>query len=735
MATKSLILRPTGDYIYFGTLSSSTSHISTYPEKSLVNNSFDNFYNLLNEETPDDDSTYIEFLAVKNYLLCKSCLKFDWTSIDKLRENITKVNIHMYSKPISFASDTVSAAISSISLLRIDDLEEFQLINSSDCNITNLFKSSNLNTYVDHVITSPILDTYIKNSANPLDNIYIGILPEKVEKQESSGSKATNTMPVIRVSSIYLEILYEDSPIFYKKDNLFRPVPFTDIYKKVNNEWIKYSIDIFNKSSNSNIIELDAYYELKESYDVSLSSEDSVTATIYCNNFNKGTYTLVINGTGSMKDFDSGISGSVPWESYRSGITSIEILDGVVNIGEYAFSYSYILTSVKIGSSVLKIGDSAFYSCKNLESIRIPDNVIFIGSSILRSTQLSFDNSNYLLNQLCIDNCILGSSSPDTISEILTDGVRIISSYAYSTSSDSQINTNITELFLSDTVMSIGDYALEGFRYLRVVRIPKSVLYLGNSIFWYNRRGLLILCEAKSKPEGWVDTWNGDIGKIVWDCSNTNKIDNSTEYAIIDGIYYTISNTEGAKVLSGDTDSENIVIPDMLTYNGKNYEVTYISENAFYKTPNLKSLTVPFTGLAPNLTTGPSYAQMYYMFNSTDESVSSNLEEIIIGGNQSKILSYSFQGCINVKRIVLSEGIKQIAQYAFYECKNLEELVLPSSLESLNGIFYNCSKLKSINYRGTVEQWNSIEFSNEWSYGSSVSTIVCSDGVVSVQVT
>ena len=74
--------------------------------------------------------------------------------------------------------------------------------------------------------------------------------------------------------------------------------------------------------------------ELFETWDISKTSNDSVTAKLY------GTetegYTLFIDGNGAMKDYNSSGSIIAPWSAY-SNITTIIILDSVTSIGYNAF--------------------------------------------------------------------------------------------------------------------------------------------------------------------------------------------------------------------------------------------------------------------------------------------------------------------------------------------------------------------------------------------------------------
>ncbi len=62
-----------------------------------------------------------------------------------------------------------------------------------------------------------------------------------------------------------------------------------------------------------------------------------------------------------------------------SGLTSVNIPDGVTSIGDFAFSECNSLTSVTIPGSVTSIGDFAFYCCSGLTSVDIPDGVTSIG--------------------------------------------------------------------------------------------------------------------------------------------------------------------------------------------------------------------------------------------------------------------------------------------------------------------------------------------------------------------
>ena len=62
-----------------------------------------------------------------------------------------------------------------------------------------------------------------------------------------------------------------------------------------------------------------------------------------------------------------------------SGLTSVDIPDGVTSIGGSAFEGCSGLTSVDIGDGVTSIGEYAFRDCSGLTSVDIPDGVTSIG--------------------------------------------------------------------------------------------------------------------------------------------------------------------------------------------------------------------------------------------------------------------------------------------------------------------------------------------------------------------
>ena len=158
------------------------------------------------------------------------------------------------------------------------------------------------------------------------------------------------------------------------------------------------------------------------------------------------TGVLEITGTGAMTNYKNyPASSQSPWSNYSKYITSINISNGITNIGDYAFAYCSSLTSVTIPNSVTTIGISAFYNCSGLTSITIPNSVTSIGK-----------------NAFCV--C-----------------------------------TGLTSIEIPNSVTTIGQSAFAYCSSLTSVTIPNSVTTIGESAF-YDCTGLTEIYSLAETP-------------------------------------------------------------------------------------------------------------------------------------------------------------------------------------------------------------------------------------------
>ena len=308
----------------------------------------------------------------------------------------------------------------------------------------------------------------------------------------------------------------------------------------------------------------------------------------------------------------------------------------VTTIFENAFEGHSKLIYIIIPDSVTVIGDKAFYDCDNIKSIEIPDSVKSIGAQAF---------------QYC---------------------------------------SSLTSVTIGSSVASIGDHAFSLCSSLTGVVIPNSVTHMGYSAFSYCD-GLTLYCEAVKVPSDWGDRWNYSNCPIVWNCKNNNKDQDGYEYAVIDGIRYSLKNGIATVVGQPSNISRTIAIPSSVVYKNETYSVTGIAKEAFDNIQKLSSIVIP---------------------NSV----------ISIG-------SSAFRSCRNLTSIDIPNSVTSIGDDTFNGCSSLTSVEMSNSVTSIGErAFRDCSKLTSIIFDGTAEEWDAISKGLMWDYDTGKYTVTFSDG-------
>ena len=228
---------------------------------------------------------------------------------------------------------------------------------------------------------------------------------------------------------------------------------------------------------------------------------------------------LVISGTGAMPDFAT--ADDQPWKDFNDNIITIEIVNGVTKIGNYAFSNTGAvsvtipntietigdnafkgasLASLNIPSSVKTIGNSAFHECGNLVSATISDGVETIGQSAFRScNQLksitlpaSITSVGGSAFQQCQELTSAKFASGDT--QVQMDDYIFAQCYRLtSVTLPSEIDRigvgmfqncgGLTSIKIPQGATEIGESAFATCTSLAEVRIPNSIKEIGRTAF------------------------------------------------------------------------------------------------------------------------------------------------------------------------------------------------------------------------------------------------------------
>ena len=253
--------------------------------------------------------------------------------------------------------------------------------------------------------------------------------------------------------------------------------------------------------------------------------------TVYYS-YDKATHTLTISGEGDMYIMDWQID-LFPWREYGGDIRNVNIEPGVTDIGNNAFYGCSSLTSVSIPNSVNFIGVFSFSGCKALTSITLPNSV------------------------------------------------KVIDYAAFSGCS------GLTSVTIPNSVISIGDYAFHDCSGLTTIvsEIDKP-FKIDNIVF----NG--IPSDAQLiVPKGTKAAYQATEGWSRF----TNIVESGTEpeqagQIHINDIYYKVTESGEAEVVSAENGVTNITIPSIVSYNNTSYKVTAIAKDAFENCEQLSAV-------------------------------------------------------------------------------------------------------------------------------------------------
>ncbi len=153
---------------------------------------------------------------------------------------------------------------------------------------------------------------------------------------------------------------------------------------------------------------------------------------------------------------------------------------------------------------------------------------------------------------------------------------------------------------------------------------------------------------------------------------------------MVDGIDYGIL-YDGTAVVSGNqsTDASEVIIPEKISIDGKEYIVTELAYGCFKGKTNLKSVKLPET---INVIGRSAFE------NCTD------LSQINIPDAVTNIDVTCFEKCTALTSIELSESLELLGTGAFMDCSNLVSITIKNNLRKIDyNCFYGCKTLESIN--------------------------------------
>ena len=202
-------------------------------------------------------------------------------------------------------------------------------------------------------------------------------------------------------------------------------------------------------------------------------------------NYNAGTKTLSITGTGDMPDYAS--ESNQPWHAFQNEIKTVTIGSGVTTVGKRAFYNCMQLQNITLPEGVTTIGEYAFYECDKLDGITIPSTVTAIGKAAffrcyaLPAIGVAAGSAHFtsadgvLYNKAKTELVCYPRRKPGTAFTVPAE-VKKIRDIAFGA-------CKLQSITLPEGLTTIGEYAFLGCSDLKSVKIPGSVTSVENFAF------------------------------------------------------------------------------------------------------------------------------------------------------------------------------------------------------------------------------------------------------------
>lgn len=252
----------------------------------------------------------------------------------------------------------------------------------------------------------------------------------------------------------------------------------------------------------------------------------------------------------------------------------------------------------------------------------------------------------------------------------------------------------VTSIALPNSITSIKNQAFWGCTGLSSLSIPSTVRTIGNNAF-YSCRGL-----ASITIPGSVTRLEGDDFS---DCTNLTAIlveESSLNYCSVNGVLFNKDKSMIVRYPVGKQET-SYTIPD---------SVTIIGSGAFEDCTNLTSITIPGSVNTVNYDAFEDCRSLTSIIVDASNPNFCSINGDLYSKDQTSIIYYPLGK--HGTSYIIPDGVTRIGSYAFYGCTDLKSVTIPNSVTSIGCLTFYNSGLISVEIPNSVTSIESNAFTS-----------------------